>query len=242
LHRRSSRAAQPLVAINCAALSETLLESELFGHEKGAFTGAVMTKTGFFEMADRGTLFIDEIGEIPGSLQAKLLRVLEDGSMRRVGSIKERHVDVRLLAATNRNMADEVKAGRFREDLYYRINVMSLNLPTLRDRTGDIPLLARHFLGDEWKIEPEAMAALEQYRWPGNVRQLINVIERAKILADDRQVLLDDLPQDIIHVAEAAAEPGTEAENHAPLSHERPCVPRVGVSACRMPARKSSTR
>ncbi len=137
LHRHSSRVDKPLVVINCAALPESLLESELFGHEKGAFTGAVAAKPGLFELADGGTLFIDEIGELAGSLQAKLLRVLEDGSMRRVGSLKERRVDVRLLAATNRSMADEVKAGRFREDLYYRINVMSLRLPPLRERVGD---------------------------------------------------------------------------------------------------------
>jgi DNA-binding NtrC family response regulator len=194
LHRRSNRADKQLVAINCAALPETLLESELFGHEKGAFTGAVSAKPGFFEVADGGTLFIDEVGEMPGSLQAKLLRVLEDGSMRRVGSIKERRVDVRLLAATNRNMADEIKAGRFREDLYYRINVMSLNLPPLRERTGDLPLLVKRFLGPDWQIAPEAMQALDRYDWPGNIRQLINAIDRAKILAEDNLITLDDLP------------------------------------------------
>ena len=197
LHRRSSRADKPLVAINCAALPETLLESELFGHEKGAFTGAISTKPGFFEVADGGTLFIDEVGEMPGSLQAKLLRVLEDGSMRRVGSVKERRVNVRLLAATNRNMAEEIKAGRFREDLYYRINVMSLTLPPLRQRKDDLPLLVKRFLGPGWEIEPEAMEAIERYDWPGNIRQLINTIDRAKILADDQIVLLDDLPHEV---------------------------------------------
>ena len=134
------------------------MESELFGHEKGSFTGAVATKPGLFEVADGGTLFIDEIGELAGSLQAKLLRVLEDGSLRRVGSLKERRVDVRLLAATNRDMAKEVAEGRFREDLYYRINVMSLQLPPLREREGDIPLLVKHILGKQWTIEPEAHA------------------------------------------------------------------------------------
>lgn len=212
LHRRSRRAAQPLVTINCAALSETLLESELFGHEKGSFTGAVAAKPGFFEVADGGTLFIDEIGEMPGSLQAKLLRVLEDGSMRRIGSVKERRVDVRLLAATNRDMAAEVAAGRFREDLYYRINVMSLNLPPLRERQGDIPLLVAHFLGAGWKIEPEAVQAIERYRWPGNIRQLMNAIERAKILADDHTILIDDLPPNVIADSPAMSE--------APLSDE----------------------
>ena len=205
LHVSSRRAARPMVVINCAALPETLLESELFGHEKGAFTGAVAAKPGLFEVADRGTLFIDEIGEMPGSLQAKLLRVLEDGSMRRIGSIKERRVDVRLLAATNRNMSQEVAASRFREDLFYRINVMSLELPPLRERAGDVPLLVRHFLGPGWEIEREALAAMERYDWPGNVRQLINAIERAKILADDNQIHIRDLPHEVVAAAPAPA-------------------------------------
>ncbi len=200
LHRNSPRAQQPLVVINCAALPETLLESELFGHEKGSFTGAAAAKPGLFELADHGTLFIDEIGELAGSLQAKLLRVLEDGSMRRVGSLKERRVDVRLLAATNRNMAEEVQAGRFREDLYYRINVMSLELPPLRLRTGDIPLLVKHFLGSEWSIDALAMAALERYSWPGNIRQLANALDRAKIMADGGLVTLEDLPREVTGV------------------------------------------
>jgi DNA-binding NtrC family response regulator len=198
LHRASTRADKPLVVINCAALPETLLESELFGHEKGSFTGAVAAKPGLFEMADGGTLFIDEIGEMPGSLQAKLLRVLEDGSMRRVGSLQERKVNVRLLAATNRDLAAEVKAGRFREDLYYRINVMSLELPPLRERQGDVSLLVRHFLGPYWDIEPQALAHIQAFAWPGNVRQLINALERAKILADDRLVRSKDLPREVI--------------------------------------------
>lgn len=199
LHRASTRAEKPLVVINCAALTETLLESELFGHEKGAFTGAFQTKLGLFEVADGGTLMIDEIGEMPGSLQAKLLRVLEDGSMRRVGSAKEVRVNVRLLAATNRDLAAEVQAGRFREDLYYRINVMSLELPPLRNRLGDIPLLVRHFVGPDWSVSPEAMAAMERYTWPGNVRQLINAIERARILAEGNEIHLGDLPAAVIH-------------------------------------------
>jgi len=198
LHRASSRANRPLVVINCAALPETLLESELFGHEKGSFTGAVAAKPGLFEVADGGTLFIDEIGEMPGSLQAKLLRVLEDGSLRRIGSLQERKVNVRLLAATNRDLRKEVQAGRFREDLYYRINVMSLELPPLRERKGDIPLLVRHLLGSHWEIEPEALAAIEAYSWPGNVRQLNNALERAKILSDDNIVRLRDLPREVL--------------------------------------------
>ncbi|HUY91314.1 MAG TPA: sigma-54 dependent transcriptional regulator [Pirellulales bacterium] len=197
LHRASRRADKPMVVINCAALPETLLESELFGHEKGSFTGAVSAKQGLFELADGGTLMIDEIGEMPGALQAKLLRVLEDGSFRRVGSLKECRVDVRLLAATNRDLAQEVSSGRFREDLYYRINVMSLELPPLRQRTGDIPLLVAKFLGPQWEIEPQAMHAMENYAWPGNIRQLINVVDRAKILAEDMRVRWQDLPSEV---------------------------------------------
>ena len=197
LHRCSTRVNNPMVTINCAALPEALLESELFGHEKGAFTGAVSAKPGLFEVADESTLFIDEIGELPGSLQAKMLRVLEDGSLRRVGSIKERKVNVRILAATNRDMTEEVAHGRFREDLFYRINVMSLELPPLRKRQGDIPLLVNHFLGSDWDIAPDAMRMLESYDWPGNIRQLANAIERAKILADDWHIRMQDLPREL---------------------------------------------
>jgi len=199
LHYSSLRAEKPLVVINCAALPETLLESELFGHEKGAFTGAVSAKAGLFETADGGTLFIDEIGEMPGSLQAKLLRVLEDGSMRRVGSLKERRVNVRLLAATNRDLDQDVEDGLFRQDLFYRINVMSLELPPLRARSGDVPLLVAHFLGPDWNIEDEALQKIEAYHWPGNVRQLINAIERAKIMGDDNLVCVRDLPREVVY-------------------------------------------
>ena len=208
LHQHSTRADKPMVVINCAALPESLLESELFGHEKGSFTGAFAAKPGLFEMADGGTLFIDEIGELAGSLQAKLLRVLEDGSLRRIGSLKERRVDVRLLAATNRNMAEEVEEGRFREDLYYRINVMSLELPPLRDRDGDIRLLVNKFLGSDWKIEPEALALIEKYHWPGNIRQLLNAIERAKIMSDGNLIRLRDLPRELFLAEAAEAFPG----------------------------------
>jgi DNA-binding NtrC family response regulator len=236
LHRASPRAERPMVVINCAALPETLLESELFGHEKGSFTGAVSAKPGLFEVADGGTLFIDEIGEMPGSLQAKLLRVLEDGSMRRIGSLKEFRVDVRLLAATNRNMAEEVKAGRFREDLYYRINVLSLELPPLRRRTGDVPFLVAKFLGPEWEIEPAAMQALESYSWPGNIRQLINAIERAKILADEYVVRLDDLPHDLVRPPQAAApigEGGTDKLDEIERAHVIEVLQREGGNKAR---------
>ncbi len=197
LHACSPRADRPLVVINCAALPESLLESELFGHEKGAFTGAIASKPGLFEVADRGTLFIDEIGEMPGPLQAKLLRVLEDGTLRRLGSVKERRVNVRLLAATNRDLQQEIVANRFREDLYYRINVMSLELPPLRQRKEDIPLLVDHFLGEGWSINEAARKLLENYFWPGNVRELINAIERAKIMADGYTILPRDLPKQL---------------------------------------------
>ena len=209
LHEHSSRAGKPLVAVNCTALTETLLESELFGHEKGAFTGAVAAKPGLFELADGGTLFIDEIGEMPGVMQAKLLRVLQDGSMRRVGSLQERRVNVRVITATNRDLAAEVAAHRFREDLYYRINVMSFDLPPLRARVGDITLLVNHFLGTGWHIAPDALRVLETYNWPGNIRQLINVIERAKILADDQFITTDELPAAVLRPTTAISAAGT---------------------------------
>ena len=221
LHRSSQRSDKPLVVINCAALPETLLESELFGHEKGAFTGAVSAKQGLFEVADGGTLFIDEIGEMSGSLQAKLLRVLEDGSMRRVGSIKERRVDVRLLAATNRDLTRDVQEGRFREDLFYRINVMSLCMPPLRDRNGDIALLVKQFLEPDWKIAPEAMRVIERYDWPGNIRQLSNAIERAKIMGDDYLIRPHDLPSEVSGGRPAAAGNGGQADGDKLASIER---------------------
>lgn len=206
LHQASPWRDKPLIVVNCAALPETLLESEMFGYEKGAFTGAVASKPGLFEMADGGTLFIDEIGEMAPSLQAKLLRVLEDGSMRRVGSVKQRRVRVRLLAATNRDLGEEVEAGRFREDLFYRINVLTLHLPPLRLRLDDLPLLIENFVGAGWKFEPGLIAALCRYSWPGNIRQLRNAIERAKILAQEDVIRLDDFPPEIVRrSAEAPA-------------------------------------
>jgi DNA-binding NtrC family response regulator len=205
LHEASPLADKPFVVINCAALPETLLESELFGHEKGAFTGAVSAKPGLFEVADGGTLFIDEIGELAGSLQAKLLRVLEDGSLRRIGSVKERRVRVRLIAATNRDMAEEVREGRFREDLFYRINVLTIFLPPLREREGDIRLLVDHFLGPEWHIDEDVLRVFENYSWPGNVRQLQNALERAKILAEDEWIRARNLPPEIVKGATMTA-------------------------------------
>lgn len=195
---------RPLVTINCAALPESLLESELFGHERGAFTGAQAAKQGLFEVADGGTLFIDEIGELAQSLQAKLLRVLEDGSLRRVGSIKQRKVQVRLLAATNRDLAAEVQSGRFREDLFYRINVLMLTLPPLRERGGDLPLLVEHFAGPDWELEAGLSRSLARYSWPGNVRQLRNAIERAKILATENLIELANFPPEVVAGCQSA--------------------------------------
>ena len=197
----SLRSDKPFVTINCAALPEQLVESELFGHEKGAFTGAMATTAGLFEVADGGTIFIDEIGEMPLGLQPKLLRVLEDGSLRRVGSHQERRVDVRLIAATNRDLSEMASEGNFREDLYYRVNVLTIELPPLRDRTGDVPLLIEHVLGSDWSLTEEARVSLESYGWPGNVRQLINVLERATILAENHRIELTDLPGEVARPA-----------------------------------------
>ena len=167
IHAGSACAEKPLIVINCAALPESLLESELFGYEKGAFTGATTDKPGLFEMANGGTLFIDEFGELAGSLQAKLLRVLEDGVLRRVGSVKERRVHVRLIAATNKDLRHEVEQGHFREDLYYRVNVLGIHLPPLRDRDDDVLLLAKHFCGDGWSLDRDAIDTISSYNWPG---------------------------------------------------------------------------
>ena len=197
IQQNSKLSDKPFVTINCAALPEQLVESELFGHMKGSFTGATADKPGLFEIADGGTLFIDEIGELPLSLQPKLLRVLEDGSMRRIGSHKERFVNVRIIAATNRDLAKEVESGNFREDLFYRVNVLSLELPPLREREGDVDRLVDHYLPVPWHVDAAARDALNRYPWPGNVRQLINVIQRATILADGNDVTLDDLPSEI---------------------------------------------
>ena len=181
------------------------MESELFGYEKGAFTGATGTKQGLFEVADGGTLFIDEIGELALGLQAKLLRVLEDGTLRRVGSVKERRVHVRLIAATNRDLLQEVKDKRFREDLFYRINVLTIQLPPLRQRAGDLRLLVEHLTGPDWHLDPDVLPILERYSWPGNVRQLQNALDRAKILADDDRIRAENLPPEIVSSAANAA-------------------------------------
>jgi DNA-binding NtrC family response regulator len=207
IHLNSARREQPLVTINCAALQETLLESELFGHEKGAFTGAVAAKAGLFEVAEGGTLFVDEVAEMAPGLQAKLLRVLEDGHYRRVGATRERLANVRVVAATNKPLEEEQKAGRFREDLYYRLNVVSISLPVLRERSEDIPELIEHFLTTRQigpvrtHVDAEALALLTRYDWPGNVRELANVLERAQILAEDHLITSDDLPEALTSLA-----------------------------------------
>lgn len=201
LHETSPRRSMPFVTVNCAALTETLLETELFGHEKGAFTGATARRKGHFENANLGTIFLDEIGEISPTLQKKLLRVLQEKSFERVGGNVSIKVDVRILAATNRDLHHEMLAGHFREDLYYRLNVINLRMPALRERADDIPLLAEHFLArfqekhrlSRIRLTSKALTALQNYHWPGNVRQLENTIERAAILAQDGLITVEDL-------------------------------------------------
>ncbi len=210
IHERSARAGRPFVPIHCGALPHEVLESELFGHEKGAFTGAVGVKPGLIELADGGTLLLDEIGEMEPDSQVKLLRALETGSFFRVGSTRPRRVDVRLVAATNRDLAEALRAGAFRQDLYYRINTITLQLPPLRDRREDVPLLARHFLEANAAygikhLGAAAMARLEGYAWPGNVRELQHAIERAVILAKGDEIQPDDLPPDLLGGAAPAA-------------------------------------
>jgi two-component system NtrC family response regulator len=205
IHQQSPRAGKTFVSVNCAALTETLLESELFGHERGAFTHAVAMRKGRFELADGGTLFLDEVAEMSPALQVKLLRVLQEMEFERVGGNKTIKVDVRLVAATNRELKAEVDEGRFREDLYYRLNVVHLHILPLRDRQEDIALLAVHFLrkyalenarGDV-HLSPEAMKLLLRYAWPGNVRELENVMERAVILCGANLIGVNDLPREL---------------------------------------------
>jgi two-component system response regulator PilR (NtrC family) len=211
IHEQSPRNDQPFVAINCGAIPENLLESELFGHVKGAFTGAVQTKPGLFEAASGGTLFLDEIGELSQPLQVKLLRALQERTIRRVGDTVDRKIDVRIVSATNRRLEDEVAAGRFREDVYYRLNVIELELPPLRDRVEDIPLLAQHFIrvfAEELGKDVEGMDAaayemLSGYAFPGNVRELENLIERAVALTHQPMIGCDLLPPSVTESREA---------------------------------------
>jgi transcriptional regulator with GAF, ATPase, and Fis domain len=204
IHARSSRVGRPFIAVNCGALSENLLESELFGHERGAFTGAVKDRLGRFELADGGTIFLDEIGEVTEAFQLKLLRVLQEGELERVGGTKTIRVNVRVVAATNKDLKEQVKRKLFREDLFYRLNVLTVSLPPLRDRREDLPLLIQHFLGREssgMRISKNVMNALQSYAWRGNVRELESIIKRCVLLAkaDDRTMVnLKDLTEEVV--------------------------------------------
>ncbi|HDM32908.1 MAG TPA: sigma-54-dependent Fis family transcriptional regulator [Deltaproteobacteria bacterium] len=206
IHRMSPRGSRPMVKVNCAALPETLIEAELFGYEKGAFTGAVSSREGRFEAADMSTIFLDEVGEIPPEVQVKLLRILQEGKLERLGSNKTITVDTRIIAATNKDLETMVKQGGFREDLYWRLNVISIHLPPLRERKEDIPALVQYFLSrfarknnkDIKGIETKAMDALLGYEWPGNVRELENVIERCVVLDRDSVIATDDLPSELV--------------------------------------------
>lgn len=214
LHDQSRRADKAFIKVNCAAIPTELIESELFGYERGAFTGAVASKPGRFELANGGTLFLDEIGEVSAEMQVKLLRVLQEGEFERVGGVRTTRVDVRVVAATNRDLAKDIAAGTFRRDLYYRLNVVSLRMPALRERSGDIPLLVEHFLtkfnarlGKKVeRVGEAAMHALKEYAWPGNVRELENVIERAVLFCDNHEIGVADLPEDVSGASAAELE------------------------------------
>jgi transcriptional regulator with GAF, ATPase, and Fis domain len=225
IHQNSPRAARPFVAINCAALTESLLESELFGHEKGAFTGAIAQKKGKIETAAGGTLFLDEISELAAGMQAKLLRVLQEREVEPVGGTRSIKVDVRVLAATNRNLEDQVRAGRFREDLFFRLNVVSITTPPLRERREDVLILAESFVAKvsaKYNVPVKALssraqALLTEYDWPGNVRELENAVERAVVLGDADEILPEDLPR---CVREAPA-PESEATYHCAMKQNK---------------------
>jgi len=242
IHSLSPRARNDLVVFDCGAVPPNLIESELFGHEKGSFTGAVMTRQGLFEQADAGTLFLDELGELPLDLQPKLLRALEQREVRRVGSAKASKVDVRIIAATNRNLEDEVRAGRFRQDLFYRLSVVRLHLPSLRDRSDDVPLLIQHFLDHSAfnrkpnappvrGVSRDAIVALQAYPWPGNVRELVNVVERAVSFCDSDTIEPHDLP-DYIRTARTAPakESSTRRTLTSPTGNPAVAAPTVSMN------------
>ncbi len=226
LHFNSHRQHHPFVAINCSALPENLLESELFGHKRGAFTGAVQDKIGLFEEAEHGTIFLDEVNSMAQPLQTKLLRVLQERQIRRVGDTKSSPISVRVLAATNEGLLEKIKDGTFREDLYYRLAVIPLEMPPLRERTDDIPLLVQHFLqknaahsaSEPRKIEPSAVEALQKHTWPGNVRELENAIERACALCDDHLIRVRDLPPQVLRSAENPTPPPRLADLPSPAA------------------------
>jgi len=223
LHYNSDRSQNPFVAVNCGAIPENLLESELFGHAKGAFTDAIRTKKGLFEEADGGTLFLDEIGELPGQLQVKLLRVLQDGEIRRIGESKPIQIDVRIVAATVKDLPKEVNEGRFREDLFYRLNVLPVHIPPLRERKEDIPLLIDHFLGkynqvmnkNVASVDHRAMERLMSYKWYGNVRELENTIERAIVLSEKNYIEPENLPIEIQSFKEEFHQEALPEEEHS---------------------------
>jgi two-component system, NtrC family, response regulator AtoC len=228
LHEHSGRKDKPFIKVNCAAIPKELIESELFGYERGAFTGAVTSKPGRFELANGGTLFLDEIGEIPIEMQVKLLRALQESEFERVGGIKTIRVDVRLVAATNRDLKKLILTGSFREDLFYRLNVVPIRLPALRERTSDIPLLVEHFLArfnerlkkDVRSVHREAMDALVQYPWPGNIRELENVVERAVLFCDTQELTASALPPDVRGLPALANVALPEADLQAALASE----------------------
>jgi transcriptional regulator with PAS, ATPase and Fis domain len=216
LHERSTRAAKPFIAVNCAAFPETLLEAELFGHERGAFTGAVKRRDGRFKAADGGTLLLDEIAEVPLPAQAKLLRVLQEGTVEPLGTNESTRVDVRIISATHRNLRERIKDGRFREDLYYRLNVLDIEIPPLRERRGDLPLLLQYFLNkftqpgkQSPSISPRAWAVLSQYPFPGNVREFAHAVEHAVVLAGGGEIDVEHLPAGIAGGPEGSATPGS---------------------------------
>src|SRR5580704_1419834 len=242
LHEHSSRKGKPFIKVNCAAIPKELIESELFGYERGAFTGAVTSKPGRFELANGGTLFLDEIGEIPTEMQVKLLRALQESEFERVGGIKTIRVDVRLVAATNRDLKKLIVAGSFREDLFYRLNVVPIHLPALRERTSDIPLLVEHFLvrfNERLRkkvegVEPEATEQLVEYPWPGNIRELENVVERAVLFCDTQKLRAADLPPEIRGIPAMANVPLPEADLQAALAGEGGLKERVKVAMSRL--------
>ncbi len=244
LHEHSTRRDKPFIKVNCAAIPKELIESELFGYERGAFTGAVSSKPGRFELANGGTLFLDEVGEIPVEMQVKLLRALQESEFERVGGIKTIHVDVRLVAATNRDLKKLIAANAFREDLFYRLNVVSIRLPALRERETDIPLLVEHFLAkfnERLKkqvigVEPEALDILSAYGWPGNIRELENVMERSVLFCDAQKLRVEDLPGELRGFSSGSvAPPPTDLSTSGmPLSPEGGLKEHVKVAMSRL--------